>query len=284
MKRLTIFGKVLVVVSWIGMAFWIAIVHNKQVPKETHATTMAGESIVVPMQMNMVPIPAGSFQMGTDGKGDNAPAHLVRLKAFEMDQTEVTCSQYLRFCEETGHELPFFWKRTGFRCGPDYPDHPVIGVSWSDASAYAKWLGKRLPTEAEWEYAARGGLVNQPYPNGDTLSQESGNYTKSGKKGTIRVGSYVPNGFGLYDMLGNVVEWVSDRYDADYYQRSPTGNPVGPTTGRFRVIRGGGWKTGPGCTAVFHRNALSGNWVDFNVGFRCVRSLSNPGEDSPEAL
>ena len=283
MNKLAIFGRTLLFITWIGMAAWILIIYNKPTEKRMNVSDVSNQRTISAVEMKMVLIPAGTFKMGTEGKGDNTPVHPVRLEAYEMDKTEVTCSQYLSFCEKTGHRLPFFWKRPGFRCGPDYPDHPVIGVSWTDARAYAVWLGKRLPSEAEWEYAARGGLENQPYPDGDTLSQESGNYSKSGKQGTIKVASYAPNGFGLYDMLGNVVEWVSDRYDADYYRKSPVEAPFGPTTGRFRVIRGGGWKTGPGCTAVFHRNALPGNWIDFNVGFRCARSLSTPGEDSPEA-
>jgi len=276
MKKLAIFGLILLMVTWIGMAVWITMDCNRQSKKIVDMSELSeAKSTTVPvrMDMEMVRIPAGIFLMGTDGNGDSAPAHSVRLQGYEMDKTEVTCAQYLRFCQQTGHQLPFFWERKGFFCGPDFPNHPVIGVSWADANAYAKWLGKRLPTEAEWEYAARGGLVNQSFPNGNTLSLESGNYNKSGKQGTVPVGSYAPNGFGLHDMLGNVLEWVSDRYGAEYYRKSPVENPLGPKAGRFRVVRGGGWKSGPGCVAVFHRNALPANWVDFNVGFRCVRSL-----------
>ena len=178
--------------------------------------------------------------------------------------------QYQRFCEETGHRLPEFWGMAGFRCGPDFPNHPVVGVSWSDAVAYAAWRDQRLPTEAEWEYAARGGLVGKNYPNGDTLHPSDGNHNKSGQGGPVAVGSYPPNGYGLHDMQGNVVEWVADFYAADYYASSPAANPQGPESGRFLVIRGGGWHSGPYCNRVYYRNALPPNWVDFNVGFRCV--------------
>ncbi len=220
-----------------------------------------------------IEIPAGSFSMGRDGEGDNGPLHPVRLARFMMDRTEVTCAAYARFCEETGHHLPFFWNRAGFRCGDDYPDHPVTGVSWQDARDYAQWAGKRLPTEAEWEYAARGGLAGQRYPHGNELSPAFGNYAGNEQDGTVPVASYEPNGYGLYDMMGNVCEWVIDRYSATYYGESEELCPAGPEHGRFRVIRGGGWKSGPGCVSVDHRNALPANWVDFNVGFRCVRDL-----------
>jgi len=218
-------------------------------------------------------IPSGEFLMGSDSEGDHCPVHKVYLDAFYMDRYEVTNAQYLRFCEATQHRLPFFWGMAGFRCGPEYSNHPVVGVNWRDAEAYATWCGKRLPTEAEWEYAARGGLVGINYPNGDTIEPADGNHTKSDKRGPVAVGSYPPNGFGLYDMQGNVVEWVWDCYAADYYSSSPSANPRGPESGRFRVIRGGGWHSGPYCNRVYYRNALPLNWLDFNVGFRCVKDM-----------
>lgn len=227
---------------------------------------------------SLVLIPGGRFIMGSDSEGDHHPAHDVFVHSFHMDKYEVTNARYLEFCQATGHRLPAFWGMTEFRSGPDYPDHPVVGVSWIDATAYAAWRSMRLPTEAEWEYAARGGLVGKDYPNGDALSPSDGNWCGSGKGGTVPVGSYPPNGFGLHDMEGNVVEWVSDYYDAHYYSMSPTANPRGPQSVvarpepvRFRVIRGGGWHSGPYCNRVYYRNALPANWVDFAVGFRCAR-------------
>jgi formylglycine-generating enzyme required for sulfatase activity len=135
---------------------------------------------------------------------------------------------------------------------------------------YAEWCGKRLPTEAEWEYAARGGLAAARFPHGDTLEPSHGNYSQSGHGGPIAVGSYPPNGYGLHDMQGNVVEWVADTYDPGYYAVSPKENPEGPEAGRYKVIRGGGWHSGVSCNQVFWRHALPLSWVDFNVGFRCV--------------
>ena len=219
-------------------------------------------------------IPGGEFLMGSDLEGDHNPVHKVRIDTFYMDKYEVTNAKYVQFCQVTGHRPPAFWNREGFRCGLDYPNHPVVGVSWRDAGEYAGWGGKRLPTEAEWEYAARGGLAGMSYPTGETLRLSDGNYTRSGKGGPVAVGGYPPNSFGLYDMQGNVVEWVLDFFDPNYYSSSPSVNPQGPSSGKFQVIRGGGWHSGPYCNRVYYRNALPPNWVDFNVGFRCVKDVN----------
>ena len=232
-----------------------------------------------PRDTTMALVPAGEFTMGREGTSDNSPAHAVRLGAFRIDRYEVTNAEYAAYCKATGTRLPFFWGQDRFRSGPEYPDHPVVGVNWRDAEAYAKWRGKRLPTEAEWEYAARGGLAGRKYVDGDLLDSTRTNFTRSGKDGPVEVGSYPPNGYGLYDMSGNVQEWVADRYGADYYRMSPVEGPKGPEQGRFRVLRGGGWFTGPMCMDVDLRYALPSNWVDFNVGFRCARDVQ-PGTES----
>lgn len=222
-------------------------------------------------EKDSVLIKGGKYLIGSDTKGDHSPAHIVQISDFYIDKYEVTNSKYLKFCKSTGYKLPEFWESSMVRSGPVFPNHPVVGVSWIDAIEYAKWCGKRLPTEAEWEFAARGGLKGRNYPLGDTISPSDGNYTESDKKGPVEVGSYPSNGFALFDMLGNVAEWVWDRYDPDYYTSSPSKDPKGPETGKFHVIRGGGWHTGPLCNRVFFRNALPANWVDFNVGFRCAQ-------------
>ncbi|MFH1755670.1 MAG: formylglycine-generating enzyme family protein [Candidatus Latescibacterota bacterium] len=219
----------------------------------------------------MVLIPGGEFLMGGDMEEDHQPIHQVRVHSFYLDRFEVSNTQYLEFCEATDRKLPEFWGIDRLRCGPDYPHHPVIGVCWADADAYAKWRGKRLPTEAEWEYAARGGLVGQKYPNGDAIDTTLANYYVS--EGTVPVGSYAANGYGLHDMAGNVNEWVSDFYDDSYYADSPVDNPAGPETGKFYVIRGGGWHSGSYCNRVYRRCALISHWVDINVGFRCAKDL-----------
>ena len=219
-------------------------------------------------------IPAGKFIMGSDGQGDFSPAHSVMIDSFYIDIYEVTNAQYFRFCQATSHPLPEFWGMDKFSSGPDFPDYPVTGINWYDATKYAEWAGKRLPTEAEWEYAARGGLLDNNFPNGDQIDTTQANITFKGLRTAPKhVGSYPPNDYGLYDMAGNVTEWVADWYTGDYYNHSDTLNPQGPVIGRFKVIRGGGWHSGPSCNRVYYRNALPSNWVDFNVGFRCVKDV-----------
>jgi len=223
---------------------------------------------------NMVLIPKGEFNMGknTDNPSDWQPEHKVFIDSFYLDKYEVTNSEYNEFCNATKNTLPIFWGIKEFRCGMDFPDFPVVGVSLYDAEKYAKWANKRLPTEAEWEYAARGGLVDKNFPHGDQIDSTIANYGKK-FKGIIKVGSFQPNGFGLYDMSGNVWEWVTDNYGSDYYSISPYSNPKGPDRGRFKVVRGGSWHSGGMCVQNYFRNGLSASWVDFAVGFRCAKSV-----------
>lgn len=236
-----------------------------------HSNGIPSSPVTDKQEAEMVLIPAGQYYMGQDDDWDGTQ-HLLHIDAFYIDRHEVTNSLYHAFCMETGHRLPEFWGMDAFRSGPRFPDHPVVGVSYRDAEAYAEWAGKRLPTEAEWEYAARGGLDRKKFVYGDTLDPSMGNYWNSGNENGLKpVGSYTANGYGLHDMLGNVSEWVADYYDRDYYSVSPPENPKGPETGKFRVIRGGGWHTGPGCARVTYRNALLAGWVDFSVGFRCAK-------------
>ena len=257
----------------IGPALSAVLVLALAVPAARESAA-AKRSPRAPRDTTMVLIPAGEFVMGREGTGDNSPAHTVRLGAFCLDRYEVTNAEYAAFCKATGATIPFFWGLDRFRSGPKYPDHPVVGINWGQALEYAKWRGKRLPTEAEWEYAARGGLVGMKYVDGNTLDSSKVNFTRSKQDGPVAVGSYPPNGYGIYDVAGNVQEWVADRFDAGYYANSPAEDPRGPEKGRFRVIRGGGWFTGPMCMDVALRYALPGNWVDFNVGFRCARDAA----------
>jgi formylglycine-generating enzyme required for sulfatase activity len=222
-------------------------------------------------------IPAGTFTMGNEKAGDGYDPHPVKLKAFYIDQHEVTNAQWQAFCEAKDRKLPVFWGLERFRCGEEWPDHPVVGVSHGQARAYAKWVGRRLPTEAEWEYAARGGLEGLKYDRADTLANDAAN-TKSAKLGvTSELMSFAPNGYGLYDMVGNVREWVWDNYSNTYFSESlaegTVENPQGPEKSKWRVIKGGGWYSGKGCNAVHVRNALPQAWSDFNVGFRCARDV-----------
>jgi len=219
-------------------------------------------------------IPGGNFLMGKDSEKsyDFSPAHTVHIDSFYIDKYEVTNSEYKAFCEATGYRLPEFWNTDAFRCGDNYPDFPVVGINWYDAMRYAEWAGKRLPTEAEWEYAARGGLIDRDYPTGDTLGRieerkEQGNWMNR----IVEVGLFNPNGFDLHDMDGNAWEWVADNYNEQYYKNSPINNPSGPMEGNNKVIRGGSWHSGPMCKKVYFRKGLPPNWVDFAVGFRCAK-------------
>jgi iron(II)-dependent oxidoreductase len=226
---------------------------------------------------NMVLIPKGEFNMGknTPNPSDWQPEHRITIDSFYLDQTEVTNQQYAEFCKATKHALPEFWGNKEFKCSPEFPNYPVVGVSWFDASAYAQWANKRLPTEAEWEYASRGGLIDQNFPTGNQTDSTKVNFAKK-YKGTLKTGSFAPNAFGLYDMAGNVWEWTSDNYAGDYYRVSPPNNPKGPEGGRFKVIRGGSWHSGAMCVQNYFRNGLSPSWVDFAVGFRCAKNIKPP--------
>lgn len=190
-------------------------------------------------------IPAGTFLMGSPaGEFDRSEyeiQHQVSLSAFKMSKYEVTFEQYDQFCAATGRKKP---DDKGWGRGK----RPVINVSWDDAAAFAKWMGCRLPTEAEWEYACRAGTTT-PFHTGANLTTDQANYNgnfpyNNNPKGeyrekTLPVGSFAPNAFGLYDMHGNVWEWCSDWY-AEYTKGAQT-NPTGPASGKYRIYRGGGW-------------------------------------------
>jgi len=192
---------------------------------------------------DMVLIPAGEFQMGSNESDDEKPIHTVYLDAFYIDKYEVTNAQYKKFMDAKGYKAPGYWNDPKYNA----PNHPVVGVTWNDAKAYADWAGKRLPTEAEWEKAARGGVTGKKYVWGDEWPppNKAGNFdnsiTKDGYTYTAPVGSFKPNGYGLYDMAGNVWEWCADWYDNNYYFTSTKSNPAGPSSGTYHVCRGGSW-------------------------------------------
>ena len=224
----------------------------------------------------MIVIPGGSFTMGknTSGPSNFKPAHRVALDSFLIDAHPVTNAQYFDFCVDTDHRLPEFWNVDLFKSGEKFPMHPVVGISWGDAQAYATWAGKRLPTEAEWEYAARGGLEDNEFPDGnDWTHPRLKNETGQWENQIIEVSQRAPNGFGIYDMADNVWELVADRYADDYYAQSPGESPKGPDSGYNVVIRGGSWHSGKMCKKVYYRKGIPSNWVDFGVGFRCAKDL-----------
>ena len=234
----------------------------------------------------MALIPAGEFQMGDDdGDDDEKPVHTVYLDAFYIDVYEVTNAQYKKFMDATGLPAPSSWNDSRF----NDPNQPVVGVSWYDAAAYAQWAGKRLPTEAEWEKAARGGLMGVRYPWGDKISHDDANYASTDGvdrwKHTAPVGSFPPNGYGLYDMAGNVWEWCMDQYDASFYAMSLKDNPVAGGSIIFadniflnvktsRVLRGGSWFGKPDSLRVASRGHAHPSYTFIHNGFRCASSVS----------
>ena len=241
----------------------------------------------------MVLIPAGEFQMGSNhGEDDEKPVHTIYLDAFYMDKYEVTNAQFQQFLQANPQ-----WQKDKIALkyhggyylsswdGLNYPEgqanHPVVSISWYAAAAYAQWAGKRLPTEAEWEKAARGGLAGKKYPLGDELSHDDANYYETGGRDiwdkTAPVGSFPPNGYGLYDMAGNVWEWCADEYDSDYYSTSPTNNPKGTGT----VVR---FKNNDFINVIYPRVFRGGSWGNYAELSRCACRGSNSPTDTYQVI
>ena len=273
-----------------------------------------------PKREGMVFIPDGSFDMGIDEEdleelvamgrkiphmrmsiartwwGNEIPRHIVKVDSFFMDAHEVTNAQFRQFVRETGYRPQGNWQKYATE---SRMNHPVVLVSWNDARAYAKWAEKRLPTEAEWEYAARGGEDVEWFPWGDTPDPTKANYQHKGetifrdlrerilgkKINTKPVGSYEPNGYGVFDILGNVEEWCEDAYkpypgglpwDHEIYQK-PWGSREKWSESQ-KVIRGGHWGSlNPAYMRITRRSNAYPDDYDYLRGFRCVKS----GDDTP---
>jgi len=257
------------------------------IPKEISFTAEAKPDNPEIDLTEMVLIPAGEFEMGdAQGSGNEKPVHTVYLDEFYIDKYEVTVGQYKKFIEDTGHRAPN-WDQVSQYSSTD--QHPMIYVSWHDAAAYAQWAGKKLPTEAQWEKAARGGLDGKKYPWGDDITHDDANYDGTGGEDEwdycAPVGSFPTNDYSLYDMAGNVWEWCADEYAANYYSNSPEDNPTGPgepvlfVSDYFtnvktpRVVRGGSWDDDDGTLRCAYRsNDVPTPFMDRNLGFRCCRS------------
>lgn len=222
----------------------------------------------------MVRIPPGEFLMGSDDGMDNEkPVHRVRLEGFWIGKFPVTNREYRSFLDAIHAAPPPFLTEAMFAD----PEKPVVGVRWHDAAAFCDWLaaenGKkiRLPSEAEWERAARGGVDGKKYPWGDTLPPEEvfpGCDVKHG--GPARVGATPPNGFGLYDMCASVHEWCGDFYDPNFYRISPPDNPAGPPSGARKVSRGGSWRHRIKFSRSAARSSLIPSFKYADYGFRVV--------------
>jgi formylglycine-generating enzyme required for sulfatase activity len=248
-------------------------------------------------------IPAGDFLMGaSNAQDDERPVHRVYVSEFFIARFPVTNDEYARFIQATGHRAPSIRElpliASGGRDGlfeelaaayvwedghppAGHGGHPVVLVPYEDAVAYCRWLSDALgriarpPTEAEWEKAARGGTDGQRYPWGDDIDPSRGNFLADpavkNERGTRPTGTYPPNGYGLYDMAGNVWEWVSDWYASDYYSISDSRNPRGPESGSMRIVRGGSWvNEDVGMLRCAYRHQVPPDTYAHSVGFRIV--------------
>ena len=262
----------------------------------------------------MALIKGGSFIMGSNdpSHAEEGPPHKITLSAFYIDKTEVTVGQFKRFVQATGYKTQAevngysvcynvasddwdqvdkaSWKQPrGPKFGAAPENWPAVHVTLKDCQAYARWAGKSLPTEAQWEYAARGGLEQKRFPWGDTPlvdGKAPGNFWQGDLKPGVKPqdgfsylapsASFSANAFGLFDMGGNTWEWVSDRFDADYYAKSPQLNPLGPSDGDEGLSRGGSWRCSPNYCCGFRAAARNPHSIEFSadtLGFRCVRNI-----------
>jgi len=290
----------------LGLALWFLALTSAAAQEEITVTTPAGT------QHEMVLVPAGEFAMGSDrGRGDEQPVHTVYLDAYYIGKFEVTNAQYVVFLNAIGRNTNSqgnrlvdlrdpdaqieFSEETFALKSADLADRPVVEVSWYGAKAYCEWVRLRLPTEAEWEKAARG-TDGRTYPWGEEIDRARANY---GKEGCCRgddsdgyfwsapIGSY-PDGaspYGAFDMAGNVWEFVMDWYGEDYYARSSARNPPGPDDGLFRVLRGGSMGSDPHRLRTTDRSGLPPAGTYVIIGFRCAGDIENlpPTEIVPES-
>jgi iron(II)-dependent oxidoreductase len=260
---------------------------------------IAAERAKLPGKDEMVRVPAGWFPMGSNKQVDrNAyqtefPQRRVYLDAFDIDKFEVTTVQFLRFVLATDRPPLPDWRYDGGNFQEAMAGHPVMHVTWHDADAYCRWAGKRLPTEAEWEKAARG-EDGRIYPWGNQMAGLTrANYGRTGLSGPVRdrperlllyppiisVDKYenAVSPYGVYQMAGNVAEWVADWYDQKYYKTAPDHNPKGPEQGTQKAFRGGGWVDSTPSVRAAQRNGTDPDTKMNWLGFRCAK-------DAPQTM
>jgi formylglycine-generating enzyme required for sulfatase activity len=230
-------------------------------------------------------IPRGSFQMGRskvtpDDKTnmrphillDDRPVHEVAVDAFWLDTHETTHAQYAEYVKAKKIAPPYHWRRG--EMPSELAKTAIYNVSWEEARGYCEFRGKRLPTEAEWERAARGGVESADYPWGDKFDAKLARHNTEAGPG--EPGRYPPNAFGLHDMAGNMSEWTADWFVREYYKDSPAKNPKGPETGAYKVIRGGAWSDPPKRITVYFRNWVRPTQRQPNIGVRCAKDSLAP--------
>ena len=228
-----------------------------------------------PVEPALILIPQTTFLMGSDaGQDCERPIHSVTVDAFLLASTQATNAEYGRFLRATSVLPPPFWSDLNF----NHPQQPVTGVSWFEAARYCEWLSSqvgrafRLPTEAEWECAARGGLAQKNFPWGDDPPQSLPDYATRWQTGPEPVARYAPNAFGLYDICDNVHEWCSDWYDPNYYAASLGHNPQGPASGQRKASRGGSWRHHIKVARCSARSSIPPEFQYADYGFRVACS------------
>jgi formylglycine-generating enzyme len=275
-------------ILWTGISVIIGVICFVAVAPQDLKAGQVGSSIETSRNLDSAPmvlIPAGPFTMGSDdGPHNEQPAHTVTLDAYSIDRYEVTLGLYRKFLEEGKYDAPPIWDD---EAATSVGDRPAIGMRWESAAVYCRWAGKRLPTEAEWEKAARG-TDGRRYPWGEmqpfvdianynrgmwvskaiTLMAVTGGLEGMSVRHGLKEGGKSP--FGVFHMAGNAAEWVADWYDRDYYHKSPERNPSGPMTGEKRVLRGGSWADVPSALRTTARFSAEPNFEDRTIGFRCA--------------
>lgn len=223
----------------------------------------------------MLPVSGGWFWMGCEsGRDDEKPLHRVWVDDFELATYQVTNEEYACFLAAMRHPQPLCWNDSHF----SHPKMPVVAISWHEAVGYCEWLSRAtakhycLPSEAEWERAARGDAERSLYTWGDTSPESLPDYAQRWKSGPEPVGLYPPNAYGLYNMGDNVHEWCADWYDASYYRWSPERNPKGPTNGSRRASRGGSWRHQVKVARTAARSSIPPEFKYADYGFRVARS------------